>query len=163
MNVSNILNDYFVNITRSIGGEDDISEGESFDDMVNKDYSNDSMFYFKNNISQHNASFCFQTVTVDFMYDKLRGLNAKKACGYDSIPPKLVKVDTNVFCQPLTYIINQYLKTPSSPNVLKRSEVAPIFKRGETLDKRHHCPVSILPCTCNIFESIIIDQMQQLF
>ena len=42
-----------------------------------------------------------QTVTVDQVYDKIRGLNAKKTPGYDSIPPKLVNVGAHVLCQPL--------------------------------------------------------------
>ena len=34
------------------------------------------------NISQHNASFSFQTVTtVDQLYDKVQGLNANKVPG----------------------------------------------------------------------------------
>ena len=53
-------------------------------------------FISKHYISQHNASFSFQTVTVD----KLRGLSAKQAPGYDSIPSKLVKVDAHVLRQP---------------------------------------------------------------
>jgi hypothetical protein len=43
MDVSNILNEYYVNFTRSIGCEDAISDGESFDDIVNKHISNDSI------------------------------------------------------------------------------------------------------------------------
>ena len=35
LNVSNILNEYFVNFTRSIACEQAIFEGESFDDIVN--------------------------------------------------------------------------------------------------------------------------------
>jgi len=41
MNVRNILREYFVNITRSIGCEDAIYEDESFDGMVNGHHSND--------------------------------------------------------------------------------------------------------------------------
>ena len=93
---------------------------------MNKHHSNDSTLYINNNKSQHNASFSFETITVEQVYDKLRGLSAKKASGYDSIPPKLVNVGAHVLCQPLAYIINQCLKTASFPNVLKRTEVAPI-------------------------------------
>ena len=54
LNVSNILNEYFVNITRSIGCEDAIYEGKSFDDILNKHLSNDSIIYiYIYNKSQH--------------------------------------------------------------------------------------------------------------
>jgi len=43
LNVSNILNEYFVNITRSKGCEYAIFEGESFDDMVNIHHSNNGI------------------------------------------------------------------------------------------------------------------------
>ncbi len=81
-----------MNVTRLIGCDSCISDHESFDEIISKHNSNESVLYIQNIISCHNSSFSFQTVTIEQVYDKLRSLNAKKAPGYDYIPPKLVKV-----------------------------------------------------------------------
>ena len=39
------------------------------------------------------------------------------------------------------------------------AEILPIFKKGNTHDKKNYRPASILPCFSKIFEGILIDQM----
>jgi len=57
---SNLMNEYYVNITKTIGYDDSISQGNTFDDIVSTHVNNYSVLYIKDNIAARN-SILFQT------------------------------------------------------------------------------------------------------
>jgi hypothetical protein len=158
--VSNVINEYYVNITKAIGSEDLLLGTDKFEDIVKTHIANSSVSRIKDSIAKNN-NFSFNLVTTEYVYTKLKNIKSKKAPGYDAIPPKLVKSGAKELCRPITYIINKCITTSTFPDCLKLAEVAPIFKKENILDKKNYRPVSILPCFSKVFESILVDQMSE--
>ena len=53
--VSNLMNEYNVNIIKTIGYDDSISQDDTFDDIVNTRVNNCSVLYIKDNIATRNS------------------------------------------------------------------------------------------------------------
>ena len=49
------------------------------------------------------------------------------------------------------------------PNVLKKAEICPIYKKGNNLDVSNHRPVSILPGISKVFERVMVNQLSKYF
>ncbi len=45
-------------------------------------------------------------------------MNVKKATGWDNIPAKILKVDSNVLSRPITILINKSVDTNTFPHAL---------------------------------------------
>ena len=63
---------------------------------------------------------------IDLRHHSWLRLNPKKACGYDSIPAKLLKAGAHILCHSLRPIINESMKMSVYPQTFTRAEVAPI-------------------------------------
>ena len=57
--------------------------------------------------------------------------------------------------QNLTNVINHTLQTNCFPDKLKQSEVIPVYKKLDLLEKEDYRPVSLLPHVSKVFERII--------
>ena len=100
--------------------------------------------------------FIFKSVTHDLVLLKLRQLNVKKACGYDFIPAKLLKLGATVICNSLTPIINTSIALSIYPNDAKKAEISPMYKKNVNLVKSNYRPVSILIALSKVFEGLSI-------
>ncbi len=70
---------------------------------------------------------------------KLNGLEDGKAVGLDDIPPKLLRLSASAISQPLTYILNQSIKTTIFLMNGRQQRLSHCIKRtahnlGKTLD-----------------------------
>ncbi len=107
--------------------------------------------------------FNFVTVTADVIHKKLSGLNGKKAKSVDQVPPRLVKAGAAHLCETIATLVNISITHQAVfPDMLKRAEVLPLFKKGDATNKSNR-PVSILPCISKILEGILSDQLQRYF
>ena len=59
----------------------------------------------------------------------------------------------------LAFLFNLSVHSGIFPDDLKTAVVVPIFKKGESTDKRNYRPISLLPVISKIFEKIIKKQM----
>ena len=57
--VSNLMNEYYVNITETIGYDDSIVRSDIFDDIVSTHVNDRSVLYIKDNIAPNKSMFCF--------------------------------------------------------------------------------------------------------
>ena len=157
--VGNVLNDYYVNVTKSIGMPDEVNEGDEFSDITNSHHSDESIIFIRDKL-QTSSKFSFHLVSTDDVCKKLRTLNPRKATGHDGIPPKLLKLGAHVICNTLTSLVNMSISTSIFPNTLKYAEVTPIYKKDDMLDKKNYRPVSVLPCLSKVYESILLEQLE---
>ncbi len=135
--VSNVFNDYFVDVTADIGKQDSIEEGQTVND-ISAVYSNHgSESYVRRNCSAESV-MSFNMVCPDVVRKRPSSLNARKATGCDGIPPKLIKLASGVLCNPLCYLINEYFGQSIFPNELKLAQVTPVYKKGDPLVRQNY-------------------------
>ena len=65
--------------------------------------------------------------------------------------------------KPLTLIINEMLATEIFSDVLKKSNIVPIFKKDDSSLLTNYRPISILPTISKIFERVIYNQLYEYF
>ena len=129
------MNDYFINITKSLHIADfqskqlDMNSDKSDRSVTNDTNSLDTIISsFKHHpsilkIKQHTRNvtkFNFKKVSVNEIRAQIKSLDAKKATGPDQIPPKILKLAISEIEQPLTDIFNKSLESKSFPSNLKK-------------------------------------------
>ena len=72
------------------------------------------------------ASFVMSCVTETQVCSLLKGLNDHKSSL--DIPNKLIKIAAQLLSIPLTYIYKQSIKTGIVPDILKVSQISPVYK-----------------------------------
>ena len=60
-------------------------------------------------------------------------------------------------------IVNQTIRDAKFPHGMKLSEITPIFKTSDVLDRDNYRPVNILPCLSKIVEKIFYEQLYEFF
>ena len=86
-------------------------------------------------------------------------LNSKKSAGYDTIPPKIIKDSIKIVSLPLTELFNISVEESFFPIDLKYANVAPVFKKDDSTNKKNYRPISILPSISKIYERILFQQI----
>ena len=153
--VSQLLNDFYVNIAKNIG----IDSGSD----TNTSHPSITKIVEQNTNGESNSPFNFQHVTPDIVYKHLKNVNPKKATGIDNIPPKILKYSASTISKPLSNIVNKMIETNTFPEDLKKAQVTPLFKKDDPFTMKNYRPVSILTSTSKIFEQIINDQLSCYF
>ena len=85
------------------------------------------------------------------MNKQISKLNIKKATGYDSISPKILKLAQPSISNPIKILVNKSIESSIFPQNLKAGQVSPLFKKNNSLDKGNYIPVSVLPCISKIY------------
>ena len=60
---------------------------------------------------------------------------------------------------PFTQIYNQSIETGIVPNILKVSQVTPVYKSGDATDPANYKPISTLSSFSKVFEKLIYNQL----
>ena len=89
--------------------------------------------------------------------------NPQKATGADKISVKLLKLTKDTIVEPITDLINTSIKTCIFPNVIKRAQVSPLFKKDDAMTKSNYKPVSLIPILSKIFEKVRSTQLPDYF
>ena len=103
-----VLNDYYVNVTKSIGQPDLLDVNEDIEDVVLAHESHESVQYIKPYMKDQNGSnntFTFSHVTLNDVLKELRSINIRKTTGCDFIPGKLIKEGADFLCKPIQSLI----------------------------------------------------------
>ena len=165
--ITEIMNNYFVDITRELGvsipmNDNNVNRDLIFIDPIDQiisDYSeHPSIRKIKERFEQ-STSFLFDSITASQIEDEIMDLNSKKAAGYDSIPPKILKNSVSTIKEPLSQLFNTSVKENLFPADLKYANVSPLFKKDDNTNKENYRPISILPTISKIFERIMFRQI----
>ena len=143
--ISNIFNDFFVNIGRDIA--------ESVDSGP------DDHRQYLNHINQPN-SFFFRPVTPIDISVIIKSLK-NKSSNINNFSVKILKSICDLISLPLTQIINHSLINSNFPDSLKIARITPIFKEGEKSDINNYRPISVLPIFSKIFEKVVYRQLYE--
>ena len=90
---------------------------------------------------------------------EILNLSSKRATGKDNIPAKILKNRINAYLLELKILINNCLEKGVFPYDLELSDITPIFKKENSLNKENYRPVSILPHLSKVFERILYKQI----
>ena len=167
--IAKIFNDYYVNIIKHTSGNkptcvaDNLPPGSSCDDIlkeISKTFSNHpSIKMIKS--KGPNQTFSMKMVTESEVLNVLKKIDAKKATGFDNIPPKIIKDSAHILVKPITGIINLSIAECIFPTKAKISSTLAFFKKGDRTHKGNYRPVSILSVFSKVFEKIIHSQISE--
>ena len=93
----------------------------------------------------------------------LDNIESKKATGFDSIPPKLLKSAAQELALPVTSLVNHSIQRSEFPDELKKAEISPLYKCNDDLVLINYRPISILSSLSKLFERVYNDQMTDFF
>ena len=74
-------------------------------------------------------------------------------------PVKLLKHASFLIAPVISNIINKALDERTFPNILKKTEVIPVYKKFDKLNKSNYRPDSILPILAKVFENVLAHQI----
>ena len=102
--VATVLNDYYVNVTKSIGQPDLLDVNEDIEDVFLAHESHESVQYIEQYMKDQNGSnntFTFSHVTMNDVLKELRSVNIRKTTGCNLITGKLIKEGADFLCKPI--------------------------------------------------------------
>ena len=91
----------------------------------------------------------------------IKQLPGNKATVSNDIPVSVLKESVSAYYEKLTDIFDNCIRSSHFPLILKKSEVTPVFKKGNPTSKTDHRPVSTLSNFSKIFEKLIYLQLNK--
>ena len=160
--LAQIMNTFFVNITKDLELKNDIEEISNVSDDLENILESFTSHPSLEKIEEYydlQKIFSFQQVNENEVKKIITGLNCSKATPCDDIPINILKSTIDIHVPCVTRIINSCFQNKSFPSLLKYAEVCPIFKKNDDLNKENYRPVSILPVVSKVFERILYNQI----
>ena len=74
-------------------------------------------------------SFFAAPVESDEVIEMIDKLNTNKACGPNSIPSKILKNNSKILADPVKMLLNRSIIDGNFPEMLKKADVCPIYKK----------------------------------
>ena len=105
--------------------------------------------------SRPTALSAFQYVRTNSVYRLLRGINAAKATGSDSIPGVLLKCCADIIAPSVAALFNASLSRGTVPSAFKLAHLSPLYKAGDPAVPTHFCPISLLPILSKLLEKLV--------
>ena len=125
-------------------------------DHINGKYENhESIKKIKEHVSLRTL-FSLNDAMEETILKILLSLDVSKGSGYDTLPPKIIKLAAPIITTPLTNIINLSKLHSKYPDMMKVAYVAPVFKKEDRLKKENYGPISILNTFSKVFERYIL-------
>ena len=93
----------------------------------------------------------------------MRALNINKANGHDKIPVRMIKICDEALVKPLSLTYKNCIETGVFPYIWKKSNIVPVYKRGDEQIINNYRPISLLPICGKIFEKILFNSMYKFF
>ena len=156
--VSEIFNDFYVNVATDIGFNDDVV---SASDAIRRHDQHPSVKrireYYRDKIKD------FHVVDTETVMQMIKNINHRKATGCDNIPGKLIRIAYREISIPICSLLNASIAAKRFPSIMKYADVSPCFKKEDNLFKGNYRPVSVLTVISKLYESVLNNQMVDHF
>jgi hypothetical protein len=96
----------------------------------------------------------------NFVLVLLNTLRTDKACGSDSVSPRLLKAVAPFISLPICHIFNTAFVTSTLPSLWKLADVCPVPK-CMPVDKNQLRPISLLPVLAKLYEKCILKRYRK--
>ena len=103
-------------------------------------------------------SDCFMPIVKVLRHDvfnALSGLDPRKACGPDGVPPIVLKNCASVLAPCLVKLFRLCLSTSTFPSCWKFAHIQPVPKKGDRSNPSNYRPIALTSCLSKAFESIL--------
>ena len=97
----------------------------------------------------------FSPQLLKILIIKLFPLNTSKSVGPYSIPTNILNLSCSVLSKPAVKLINFSFSEGTFPNLLKFTNVIPVFKTGDNLDYNNYRPISLISNIGELIEKIV--------
>ena len=101
--------------------------------------------------------FFFETISKEDILDYIKQLPGNTVS--NDTPVSVHSESVSAYYEKLTDIFNNCIRSGTFPEILKKSEVTPVFKKGDPTSKTGYRPVSTLSNFSKIFEKLIYLQL----
>ena len=149
------MNDYFINITKNL----DLKSSKKcttkdLNSIVSESDDHISIKMIKEFFPDISINdFKFNTVPMEHVMKEILNLNffligiqnTKKSSISGSIPATILKQSLDIYLPYLAKSVNYTINEGKFPAELKHSEVIPLFRKEDPLQKENYRPVSLLP------------------
>ena len=167
ISVTNIMNDYFINIVEKTTGKiprslpcsdtDQITDS-TINEIIKRYENHPSIVNIKVNTSCTESKFQFKEATRNDVISIIKTLKRSASIGIDEITLKLVIIVSEIISDPLSELINETLiKKSYFPTVEKVACVTPAFKKEDRFLKENYRPISVLNVFSKISERFLSD------
>ena len=116
-----------------------------------------------NELGYSDKNFCFHLISQLNINTEINNMDSTKAYQQDNIPPKILKLSSDICEIVLCSDINQCIRKGNFPDTLKKADITPTFKKGDNLLKSNYRAISILPTISKIYERILYQQIYEYF
>ena len=162
LTIAECLNDYFVNITKTIEiqnwPEPTMIIENIIDRAIYKYKDHPSIQMINSKISDTGKKFAFQHIFPENVYDQVKKLDPSKSSS-GNIPTKIVKDSINISCNHITDCLNASINNCLFPSIMKLGDVTPAYKKGEKELKENYRPLCTLSPFSKVFERILFNQI----
>ena len=129
--MANTFSSYFADITKTLKLKKHPNfDGQSLTSITDYFKNNESVTKIKEKYNTQENSFSFNLFSNEDILKAIKSLSSYKASPIEDIPIKTLKNSIHIYPEKLINIVNECLINGKFPNILKRADVTPIFKKG---------------------------------
>ena len=103
------------------------------------------------------------TVSEDDVFDIISTLDVNKSTGHDGISIRMLKLAGATICSSLTKLFQLCLSFNKFPDVWKKANVIPLYRKGDKDLCSNYRPVSVLPALSKVLERIVFKNVYNFF
>ena len=103
--------------------------------------------------------FSFRNATYEEILNDINSLYTWKSAQSDDIPFNMIKDIADAFANFILKTFSKCIIDGKFPYQLKKTDVSPVFRKGNHNDKIDYWPVTILPSLSKIYERFIYNQI----
>ena len=100
-------------------------------------------------------------ITTEEVANILKFLNVSKAHIPDDTSAQMIKLCSDIVCEPLQVIFQNILDTGIFPDQWKEANVTPVHKKKDKQTVSNYRPISLLPLFAKVFEKVVFDHLYQ--
>ena len=107
------------------------------------------------------SKLSFLNIAEDNILKIMRPVNTNKAHGHDEISVRMIKICDEAIVNLLSLIYKNYIDTGVFPDIWKKSNIVPVYKRGDKKVIDNYRPISLLPICGKILEKILFNSVYE--
>ena len=152
---------YFTDVTHSLGLKKKNIGLENTLSKIVKNFRNfESIKKIKESQqAAENSSFSFKVISEEEVQNTIKDLPINKSTISGDIPTKILNQQTQIYSKKLADIFNESIKMGKFPDILKKAEVTPVYKKDDMNSKQNYRPVSTLSNLSKVFEKLTYSQV----